>query len=111
MRHLQRFPAFVCLLLLAAHFLRAGDLLVVLICLALCPLLAAPWRWAIKLIQVILILAAVEWIFTALDLIQQRTEEGADWHRGAAILLVVSLFNLVAVALLQKHSIRKAEVV
>ena len=57
-------PPALSLLVLAAHFLRGGDLLPLLACIALLPLLAVPRPWATRVLQVALLLGAIEWIRT-----------------------------------------------
>jgi hypothetical protein len=99
-------PTIVSFLVLAAHFLRGGSLLLVVASLALSLLLLVRRSWAVKTTQVVLILAAIEWVFTAQAVIQARIEEDRDWHRSAIILLSVAAFNLFAAALFQTRTLR-----
>ena len=99
-------PTILSFLVLAAHFLRGGSLMLVLACLALCGLLALRRWWVVRVAQVVLILAAVEWVFTAQAIIESRVEEGGNGLRPAIILLAVAAFNLLALALLQTRTLR-----
>ncbi|HET9652443.1 MAG TPA: hypothetical protein VFP36_09635, partial [Usitatibacter sp.] len=64
------------LLVLAAHFLREGGLLLVVACIALMLLLA--WRrpWVPRVVQAALALGTLEWLRTAVILVQERMADG-----------------------------------
>jgi hypothetical protein len=83
----------LALALLAAHFWRDGAWPLALVGVALVALLA--WRRAFvrTLVQVALAAGAVEWAWTALLLVQQRTALGRPWGRLALILGVVTLLT------------------
>lgn len=87
--------AMVCGLLMAAHFMRAGAYPLVVLGLAFPWLLLAGKLWAFRLVQVILILAAAEWLHTLLVIAMKRLEAGQPWIRMAFILGSVSLLNVV----------------
>lgn len=102
MRHpLLVLPA-LALLLLAAHFYRAGALLVALGCVALLPLLAVHYAWAVRGLQIALVAGCLEWLWTATLLMQQRLALGQPWLRMALILGAVALFTAAA-ALVWRH--------
>ena len=96
MRILRILPAAFSALLLGAHFLRSGDLLLVLAALALVPLafLARPWaRWTLR---AALILGALEWLWTLLVLRGARVAEGAPHLRMTLILAAVAAFTALS---------------
>lgn len=104
-RWLLAVPA-LALAVLGAHFARAGDGLLVAACLALIALLAWPRPWALRSVQIGLLLGAAEWLRTAFVLVQQRMALGQPWLRLAAILGAVVLLSLAAAALLQHPRLR-----
>src|SRR5690242_7382095 len=69
-------PVLISCLLAAAHFLRADNLLMVFVCCAAPLLLIFRHPWATRLLQVMLCLAALEWMRTLLAIIQERQETG-----------------------------------
>jgi len=73
-------------LLLGAHFLRAGQI-VLAGASVLAPLLLAVRRpWAPVVLRVLLLLAAAEWGRTAVVLIRRRAAGGESWTRLAIVL-------------------------
>jgi len=95
-------PAILSLLMLAAHILhRSGSLFLALTSLMLGALLFTGKRWTLYVLQVVLALAAVEWLFTTYAIVQQRQSEGTAWARAAIILIAVAVFNVVAAGLLK----------
>lgn len=81
------------LLVLAAHFLREGALVPVAACIALMLLLAWRRAWVPRVVQAALALGTIEWLRTAVVLVQERTAEGRPWMRLAAILAVVAIIT------------------
>jgi len=94
-------------LLLAAHFLRAAYLPLIVFCLAFPLLLLIRRRWAVRVVQAILLLGALEWSLTAVAVMIERREAGSDWLRGAAILGAVAVFNAAAAFILQSRPFRE----
>ena len=93
-------------LLLGAHFLREGNWALVAACVALIALLA--WRrpWARRVVQAALVLGALEWVWTAYLLIQQRMAEGLPWTRLAVILGVVAIWTAASALAMQRVRVR-----
>ena len=86
----------LALVVLAAHFSRAGSApLAGLILLS--PLLLfvrAPWAgWTLR---VLLLVGGLEWIRTLVRLAGERRAAGEDWARMAVILGVVAVLTLAA---------------
>lgn len=90
---LRLLPILVSGALLAAHFLRAGQVLLVLACLAFPFLLFVRKQWAVRIVQVILVLGGLEWIRTLLTLVAERAQTGQPWVRMSVILLAVALWT------------------
>lgn len=99
-------PAVLSLIVLGAHFYRAGDWPITLLCLVLTGLLALPRAWVARVVQVALVLGAAEWIWTAVGFVQQRMSLGAPWMRLALILGAVAAFALLAAALFQTRRLK-----
>jgi hypothetical protein len=98
MSMLLLFPVIFSCLLLAAHFLHAGLFPLILLALAMPPLLLVRRRWVARLVQIFLVLGALEWMRTMGELVQQRQENQLPWTRLAIILSTVALFTLASVA-------------
>jgi hypothetical protein len=93
-------PAVLSLIVLAAHFLRAPNMLLAGICL-LAPLLLL-WRqaWAVRIVQVLLLIGALEWVRTLIQRIGEYERAGRDWRRMVIILGAVALVTFAAMLLL-----------
>lgn len=93
-------------LLLGAHFLREGRLLMVLLCIAAPFLLMHKKRWVLAALQVFAYAAAAVWIYTAIDLVNKRILAGEPFRGVIIILGSVTLFTIVAGLLLNLRGIR-----
>ena len=93
MNALRLLPVVISLLLLAAHFSRNDVTLLAVISLALPLLLLVRRRWVPRLFQVLLVLAALEWVRTTVMHVSRRQAEGETWTRLAVILVAVALFT------------------
>ncbi len=100
-------PAGLSLLVLGAHFLRAGRMGLVLLCLVLVALLFVRRRWAALAVQVALALGALEWVRATLALAGERIGMGRPWVRMAAILGAVAAVCAVAALLLATRRARR----
>ena len=89
-------PALLSFLVLAAHFFRGGHIVLVLICCAAPMLLLVRRTRATRLLQVLLVLGALEWVRTTLQIQAVRIDQGLDWHRMAAILYSVAGFTFAS---------------
>jgi len=92
--------------LLGAHFYRAGDYLLVGLCVAtpLCFLIRN--LWSLILLQFAAYSAAAIWIATALQLVIYRQQLGRPWTAAAIILAGVALLSLVSGLLLNSSGLR-----
>jgi hypothetical protein len=92
-------PIVLSLIVLGAHFMRYGDTLFVSGTLVLLALLFVRQPWVARLLQVVLILGALEWLYTLYGLVQIRTTLGEPYTRMAIILgLVASVTACSALA-------------
>lgn len=91
---LQLIPVVLSLILIGAHFLRSGDLVWVGLSVVCIGLLFVKMPWVARLMQVVLVLATVEWIYTTYVFASMRMANGMPWVRLVIILGVVSAFTL-----------------
>jgi hypothetical protein len=94
-------------ILLAAHFLRTFSIIPMLICLAAPFILFVKKRWSLLAIQVLTVVAAVIWLFTLNDIIQQRLFEGRSWTASGIILGVVTAYTLLTGWLLNSPVVKE----
>jgi hypothetical protein len=92
---------------LGAHFLRGGDISLVAVSLGLLVLLAVRRRWAARVLQVALLLGALEWIRTLLALAGGRMQAGQPVLRLAIILGVVAAVTGLSALLFQTRRLRR----
>jgi hypothetical protein len=92
-------PTVLGLLLMAAHFFRAGLDALVVVSLLATVLVAVPRRWASWTLQAVLVLGAAEWVRTTVVLADVRQQMGLPAGRMMVILGAVALVTLTAAAL------------
>jgi hypothetical protein len=90
---LRLLPVLISFLLAAAHFFRSGQLIFVTLALCIPLLLLVRQSWVPWVAQVVLLLAAIEWLRTLIDIAQLRMHSGEPWMRMAVILGAVALFT------------------
>jgi len=93
MNFVRLIPVFLSALAAAAHFRRSGNLLGVLVCLALAAMLSLRQWWAARLVQVALAVMALEWLRTLLVIIAERQQQQRSWTAAAVILICVAAFT------------------
>lgn len=96
----------IALLLLAAHFLHAGSMPLAVASVMLVALLGVPHPWVARGLQVVLVLATLEWIRTAMVLAGVRDAHGEPWLRLALILGSVAAFTALAALVFQRWRVR-----
>jgi hypothetical protein len=89
-------PALLSFLVLAAHFFRGEHLALMLIACAAPLLLLVRRTWATRLLQILLVVGALEWVRTTWQIQSVRIESGRDWRRMAAILYSVAWFTFAS---------------
>ena len=107
MNFLRLLPVFISFLLLAAHFFRAGQTVLAVIPLVLFIPLILRERWVPWLIQLVLVLGAVEWLRTLVSVAQIRMEYDMPWIRMAVILGAVALFTAFSSLVFRSNGLRK----
>jgi hypothetical protein len=115
MNILRLLPVFISFLLLAAHFIRAGQTILALVSLLILIPLFFRKHWVPWVTQLALLLGALEWLRTLFFIAQMRIEFGMPWIRMAIILGAVTLFTTLSglvfrsKALRERHSPDKSE--
>lgn len=89
-------PVGLSFLLLAAHFYRGHNLLLVGVLLALLALLALRQRWVPRVQQAALLLGALEWLRTLAMLVMERSAMGQAYLRLALILGAVAALTALS---------------
>ena len=101
-----RVLAGVALLLLAAHFFRAGLIPLTVLSALLVALLFVRAAWAVRVLQAVLTLGALEWLRTAWVFAAARAAEGLPYGRLLAILGTVAAVTAIAALLLSRSALR-----
>lgn len=96
----------VALLVLGAHFYRAGEWPFVGLCVAGLALLALRRPWVPTVLQVLLLAGAAEWLWTVVMLVQQRLALGMPWQRMALILGAVALVTVLAAGVMRLRGVQ-----
>ncbi len=96
MKPVAALPLVLSSVIMAAHFYRGGQLALVLLTLVAPLLVITRELTAIRIVQLLLILGAAEWIRTAYVIAQQRAAFGAPVTRMLVILGGVALLTLLA---------------
>ena len=94
------------LLLLAAHFYRAGWLPLAVLSVLLVGLLLVPRPWAARVVQVALLAGGVEWLRTLAALAAERMAVGQPYLRMALILLSVAAVTGLSALVFRSHALR-----
>jgi hypothetical protein len=92
--------------MLAAHFLRTGQMILAMLCLIVPLTLFVRRVWALRLVQLFLLLGAAEWLRTLIVLFQERQAQGEPWLRLVIILAVVVAFTAGSAFILQAKKVR-----
>lgn len=100
-------PVVLSCLLMAAHVLRSGMLLVAAGFAVLPFLLLVRRPWVPLVMQVVLLVAAAEWLRTLVALARGRIAAGEPWIRMAVILGAVIVVTLGAVLAVRHPRLRR----
>ena len=98
-------PMLFSVLVLAAHFLRTGPMILVLLCLIVPLTLFIRRMWALRFVQLFLLFGAGEWVRTLIVLVGDRQEQGEPWLRLVIILGAVSAFTAGSAFILQAKKV------
>jgi len=104
---LQLLPVGLSALVLAAHFLRAGNLLLLLASVAIIVLIFVRRSWAARLIQLGLFLGAIEWLRTLIVLVSVRRQYGEPFARLTIILGAVAAVTAASALLLRTRTLQR----
>ncbi len=89
-------PSGLALLLLAAHFFRAGHIALAALAVAAIGLLFVRAPWSVRLLQATLLLGVLEWLRTAWVFASARAQLGHPY--GRLLLILGSVAALTALA-------------
>ena len=97
----------IAAVLLAAHFLRQSEFVLMFLCILTPLLLLIRKRWSLFALQLLMYLGAVIWLTTTVQFVQERLSSGEPWIRLVIILGVVILFTIMAGLLLNSAVIKE----
>ena len=100
-------PIVLSLTVLGAHFMRYGNWIGVFGSLLVIALLFVQRSWAARVIQVVLLLGALEWAHTLYELVQIRAAHGQPFIRMAVIIGVVQTVTLLSALLFQTPALKR----
>ena len=100
-------PVVVSLLVLGAHFMRYGNSVGVVAAVLPIVLLFVRQPWAARLMQIVLVIGALEWVHTTYELVQQRIAHGLPYVRMVVILGVVTAVTFCSALLFQLPTLRR----
>ena len=100
-------PVVLSLVILGAHFMRYGNSIAVIGSLVLIALLIVRRPWVARLMQVVLILGALEWVHTIYELVQVRAAHGQPFTRMTVILGIVVVVTFFSALLFQSPALKK----
>ncbi len=93
MNVLKLTPIYISAIIMTAHFFRLEQYFIVIICICFPFLLFFKTKLAARLIQIILLLGAIEWIRTIIIIVNERITNGEPCLRLVIILGIVTLFT------------------
>jgi hypothetical protein len=91
-----------CMLLMAAHFLRASAFLMMALCFGLMALLFVRRPWAARVLQVWLALGSVVWVLTAISAATDRVAQDKPALRLLLILGSVAVVSGLGALTIQR---------
>ena len=100
-------PVVLSLVVLGAHFLRSGNHVGLFASLLVITLLFVRRPWAARVVQVVLLLGALEWAHTLYELVQIRAAHGQPFVRMAVILGVVETMTLLSALVFQTPTLKR----
>jgi len=100
-------PVVLSLVILGAHFMRYGNFAGVFVFSGLIALLFVRRAWVARLMQVVLVLGALEWVRTLYELVQVRAALGQPFIRMTLILGVVAAVSFCSALLFQLPALKK----
>jgi len=104
---LQLIPVVLSLLVLGAHFLRAGNVSAVAVVLLLLGLLFVRRPWSARVVQIGLAVGTLEWVRTLYHLVEARTHAGEPALRMAVILGLVTAVTGLSALIFQTRTLQR----
>lgn len=101
-------PVVLSLMLLGAHFFRAGSPELTAGVAAVLALLLVRRPWAVRVVQVVLVLGAIEWLMTLGQLVFERAYSGQPVVRLVLILAGVAMMTALSTLVFQAERVRLA---
>jgi len=100
-------PVILSLVVLGAHFMRYDNSTGVVGSILLIALLIVRQPWVARLMQVALVLGALEWIWTLFGLVQVRAALGQPYIRMTVILGLVAAVTFISAMLFQSRTLKR----
>lgn len=107
MNLLRLLPVIFSALIMSAHFSRAYQNELAIVCLLLPFLLFIRKQWIARVFQILLVIGGFVWIKTAWTMAQIRQAHGDSWIRLVIILGIVALFTGLSALVFQTSSLKK----
>jgi hypothetical protein len=98
MSFLALLPVILSSWMLAAHYLRGSSSWLCALYLALPTVLIVPRSWSARVVQVLLLVGALEWLRIITGLVERRQASGLPWLRMAIILGSATVFTAGSIA-------------
>ena len=106
MNALKLIPVILNFLLLSAHYYRAGQLVIALLCIGILFLLFLRKSWVPRLFQLLLILGGLEWLRTLYFVAAVRMSLEQPWTRLAIILGAVAALTALSGLVFNSKTLR-----
>ena len=103
----QLLPVIFSMLILAAHFSRAGNSVLMIISFILPFILFIRHSIIVRIMQAALLLGTIEWIRTVYVFSYERADAGQPWLRLVIILGVVALFTFASAFVFSLNKIKE----
>lgn len=100
-------PIVLSLVVLGAHFMRYGSTLGVIGAAGLIVLLFVRQWWVARVVQIALVLGAIEWLHTLYEMLQLRMAFDQPYMRLVLILGTVIAVTLASALLFQTKDLKK----
>jgi len=100
-------PVIFSFLLLAAHFYRAGQVVLTGLCIVILLLLFLRQVWIPRLFQVLLVLGSLEWLRVLYFIAAERIAFDEPWTRLVVILGAVALFTALSGLVFKGKALRQ----
>ena len=100
-------PVVLSLVVLGAHFMRYGNSVGVVGALVLIAMLFVRQPWVARFMQVVLVLGALEWVRTLLELQQVRAALGQPYGRMIVILGLVAAVTACSALVFQSTALKR----